>query len=93
MVLGMATTKITITVDNAQLKEIRALVKTKQTASTSAFVKHAIGVALADSRGWDEMLEEALQRTGGPLTKEEHAWTEEILTAKPRKAGKDKKAA
>jgi len=93
MVLGMATTKITITVDNAQLKEIRALVRAKRTASPSAFVKHAIGVALADAAGWSEMLKEALQRTGGPLTKEEREWADSILTAKPRKAGKDKKAA
>ncbi len=93
MVFGMATTKITITVDNAQLKEIRALVKAKRTASTSAFVKRAINNALMDALSWDEMLDAALERTGGPLTEEEHAWTEAILTAKPRKAGRDKKAA
>ena len=52
MVLGMGTTKITIT------------------------------LALADEAGWREMLDDALQQTGGPLTDKERAWADAMLTGK-----------
>lgn len=81
----MATTKITITLDNRQLAEIRALVAAGTAASVSAFVKHAIGVALFDAAGWREMLEDALQQSGGPLTKKERAWADAILSPHPQK--------
>lgn len=68
MVLGMPTTKITITLPDDQVEGIRGLVAAGQAASVSAFVKHAVGVALFDAAGWREMLEEALRQTGGPLT-------------------------
>src|SRR5664280_38056 len=44
MVFGMATTKITITLQNNQLEEIRALIAAGAAVSVSAFVKHAVGV-------------------------------------------------
>jgi len=53
----MATTKITITLEDDQVEEVRALVAAGQAASVSAFAKHAIGVALSDAAGWREMLE------------------------------------
>lgn len=51
MVAGMAATKITITIDNAQLKENRAIVESGQATNVSAFVKHAVRVALSDAAG------------------------------------------
>jgi Arc/MetJ-type ribon-helix-helix transcriptional regulator len=85
MVLGMATTKITITLQDEQLDEVRALVAAGQAASVSAFVKHAVKVALHDAAGWREMLGEALQQTGGPLTKNERAWADAILSPRGQK--------
>ena len=85
MVLGMATTKITITVQNAQLEEIRALVAAGQAANVSAFVQRAIEVALYDAAGWKEMLSDALEETGGPLTKKERSWADAILSSRPRR--------
>ena len=81
MVSGMATRRITITLPDEQLTEIRALVTAGQAASTSAFVQHAVRVALSDAAGWKEMLEDALQQTGGPLTKKERAWADRFLSA------------
>jgi len=43
MFFRMATTKITITVDDDQLRDIHALVAAGQTPSVSGFVKHARG--------------------------------------------------
>ncbi len=82
----MATTRITITLADDQLEEIRALVAAGQAATTSAFVKHAVGVALSDAAGWREMLNEALHQTGGPLTGKERAWADAILApgSRPR---------
>src|SRR5438067_8850259 len=67
MVFSMATTKITITLQNDQVEAIRALVAAGKSANVSAFVQHAVRVALFDAEGWREMLEDALQQTGGPL--------------------------
>jgi Arc/MetJ-type ribon-helix-helix transcriptional regulator len=80
MVFGMATTKVTITLDRDQLEELRALVSTGKAASVSGFVQHAVHVALHDVAGWREMLDAALQDTGGPLTKKERAWADARLT-------------
>ena len=94
MVFGMATTKVTVTLDDGQVREIRALVAAGQAANVSAFVQHAVGVALHDAAGWKEMLEDALQQTGGPLTKKERAWADALLSPQERKrSGKKGKAA
>jgi len=87
MVFGMATTKITVTLDEDQVKEIRALVAAGQAANVSAFVQHAVGVALYDAAGWREMLVDALQQTGGSLTKKERAWADAFLSPPERKRG------
>ena len=90
MVVGMATQKITVTLDVDQVQKIRALVAAGQAANVSAFVQHAVGVALHDAAGWKEMLEDALQQTGGPLTKNERAWADAFLAPQERKRGPKK---
>ncbi len=85
MVFGMATTKFTITLQDSQLEEIRALVAAGNAASISAFVKHAVQIALHDAGGWREMLDESLKNTGGPLTAKERAWADGILLPKQGK--------
>jgi len=90
MVFGMATQKITVTLDDDQVKEIRALVAAGQAANVSAFVQHAVGVALHDAAGWRDMLNDALRQTGGPLTKNERAWADAILSPHERKRGTKK---
>ncbi len=85
----MATIKITISLPDNQVQEIRALVSVGQAAYTSAFVKHAVGVALSDAAGWREMLKDALHQTGGPLPKKERAWADAILS--PRQPGGSRK--
>ena len=90
MVIGMATQKITVTLDEDQVKQIRALVAAGQTANVSAFVQHAVGVSLNDAAGWKEMLEDALRQTGGPLTKNERAWADGILSPRERRKGPKK---
>jgi Arc/MetJ-type ribon-helix-helix transcriptional regulator len=83
----MATTKLTITLENEQLDEVRKLVAAGASSSVSAFVKHAVGIALHDAAGWSEMLRTALRESGGPLTEKERAWADRILSPKPRKGG------
>ncbi len=89
----MATTKITITLPDDQLQEIRALIAAGEAANISAFVKHAVGVALSDAAGWRGMLADALQQTGGPLTTKERAWADAILAPRRRRNSKKGKAA
>jgi Arc/MetJ-type ribon-helix-helix transcriptional regulator len=90
MVTGMATQKITITLDVDQVKEIRALVAAGQAANVSAFVQHAVGIALHDAAGWKEMLEDGLLQTGGALTRKERAWADALLSPRERKTGPKK---
>lgn len=93
MVFSMATTKITITVHDDQLEEIRALVAAGRAANVSAFVQRAVGVALFDAAGWREMLDEALQQSGGPLSKKERDWADSVLTTEGQRGGRKRKAA
>jgi Arc/MetJ-type ribon-helix-helix transcriptional regulator len=69
MAFGMATTKVTITLEEKQLEAVRKLVAAGKAATVSAFVKRAVGVALQDVAGWRVVLAEALEQTGGPLTR------------------------
>jgi Arc/MetJ-type ribon-helix-helix transcriptional regulator len=82
----MATRKVTITLDAADLDRIRALVDGGTAPSVSGFVQHAVGVALDDVAGWGALLAEALRETGGPLTDEERAWADGV-TSDPEDLG------
>ena len=81
----MATTKVTITLEDDQLEEIRKLVQAGTASSVSGFVKHAVGIALHDATGWREMLDEALQQTGGRLSNAERTWADSLLSPSARK--------
>lgn len=79
MVFGMATKKVTVTLDESQLQRIRALVDAGSAPSVSGFVQHAVSVALDDVAGWGALLAEALRQTGGALSDQERAWADAIL--------------
>ena len=79
MVIGMATRKVTVTIPEAQLEAVRRLVDAGAASSVSAFVQHAVAVAVDDAAGWGVVLAEALRSTGGPLTDEERAWADGVL--------------
>lgn len=85
MVIGMATTKVTVTLDNQQVQQIRNLVSSGRAASVSGFVQHAVGVALDDVAGWGAMLAQALDDSGGPMTPEERAWADTTLGVPKRR--------
>ena len=87
MVIGMATRKVTITLDETQLDRVRRLVDSGGAASVSGFVQHAVAVALDDVAGWGATLAEALRDTGGPLTDDERAWADELLGNPTRRHG------
>ena len=84
MVTGMATKKVTITLDEDQVERIRALVEAGTASSVSGFVQHAVGVALDDVAGWGAMLADALTDTGGELSRQERGWADEVLGIKGR---------
>lgn len=87
MVLGMATRKVTVTLEESQLDQIRKLVAAGTASSVSGFVQHAVAVAIDDVAGWGALLAEALRETGGPLTDEERAWADDLLGTRPRRRG------
>jgi Arc/MetJ-type ribon-helix-helix transcriptional regulator len=87
MVIGMATKKVTVTLDEHQIARIRGLVEGGATSSVSGFVQHAVSVALDDVAGWGAMLAEALRESGGPLTKQERAWADGVLGRRGRRRG------
>ena len=83
MVIGMASRKVTITLDEAQLDRIRALVIAGSAPTVSGFIQHAVAVALDDVAGWGALLAEALRETGGALSDDERTWADEILGVNP----------
>lgn len=87
MVSGMATRKVTVTLDEAQVGQIRKLVEGGSAASVSGFVQHAVTVALDDVAGWGALLAEALRDSGGPLSDDERAWADGLLGTRRRRRG------
>jgi Arc/MetJ-type ribon-helix-helix transcriptional regulator len=81
----MATRKVTVTLAEEQLDRIRALVSAGKAPNVSAFVQHAVRVALDDVAGWGAMLAEALTDSGGPLTAAEKAWADDVLGVTKRR--------
>lgn len=88
MVNGMATTKFTITLDDDQFEALKQLVAAGHAASVSAFVRKAVETALTDAAGWHQMLDEALEAAGGPMTDAERAWADRVLGHAPSKKGR-----
>lgn len=84
MVVGMATKKVTITLEEDQVERIRTLVEAGTASSVSGFVQHAVGVALHDVAGWGAMLADALTDTGGELSRQERRWADGVLGIKGR---------
>jgi Arc/MetJ-type ribon-helix-helix transcriptional regulator len=80
MVLGMADTqKVTVTLPIDQVAAIRDLVRDGSTASVSGFVTAAVALALEDRLAFEELLDEGLQKTGGPMTPQEQRWADQII--------------
>ncbi|MDX2050962.1 MAG: hypothetical protein SFV15_01135 [Polyangiaceae bacterium] len=88
----MASVKVTITLGDAELLQIKKLATQGKTPNVSAFIQHAVQVALADVAGWGAMLAQALQQTGGPLSNSERAWADSILKPTPRGRGRKRAA-
>jgi Arc/MetJ-type ribon-helix-helix transcriptional regulator len=86
MVNGMSSKKVTVTLDEIQLEQIRSLVGAGTTPSVSGFVQHAVAVALDDVAGWGAVLAEALRQTGGALSEDERAWADDVLGTSTRPA-------
>jgi Arc/MetJ-type ribon-helix-helix transcriptional regulator len=79
MVSGMATKKITVTLEEEQFERIQSIVKSGKAKSISGFVQHAVSVALDDVAGWGALLSQALIESGGDVSSEERAWADEVL--------------
>ena len=84
MVVGMATAKITITLPDRQLEEIRKRVAAQNSPSVSGFIQQAVQKSLDNAAEFRAIVEEALKKTGGPLKPKERAWARKMLKARRR---------
>jgi Arc/MetJ-type ribon-helix-helix transcriptional regulator len=78
MVIGMATTKVTITVPDEQLAEIKKRVGAREASSVSDFIQNALQKSFENEAVFRAMIQEGLAATGGPLTAKERAWAEGV---------------
>jgi Arc/MetJ-type ribon-helix-helix transcriptional regulator len=85
MVTGMATTKITITLPDRQLEEIRKRVAAEGAPSVSGFIQRAVQKSLDNAAEFRALVEDALKETGGPVKPRERAWAREMLSARKRR--------
>jgi len=88
----MATTKITITLPDPQLNEIRKRVAAQDSPSISVFIQQAVQKSLENAAEFRAMVEQALKETGGPLKPKERAWARKMLSPRKRRT-KSRKAA
>ena len=86
MVKSMATTKITITLPDSQLEEIRRRVAAKESGSVSGLIQQAVRKSLDNAAEFRKMVDQALLETGGTLTAKERIWARKMLTPRNRSA-------
>lgn len=92
MVSGMAATKLTITLSNRQLEEIRKRVAAQQSPSISGFIQQAVQKSLESAAAFRAMIDEGLNATGGPPKSRERAWARRMLSARKPVAKRGKAA-
>ena len=88
----MATRKITITLPDRQLQEIRKRVAAQEFPTISGFIQQAVQKSLENAAAFRAMIDEGLNATGGPPKRSERAWARRMLSARKR-GGKPRKAA
>jgi len=85
----MASKKITITLPDRQLEEIRKRVAVQESPTISGFIQQAVQKSLENSAAFLAMIDEGLSATGGPPKPRERAWARMLSArrrgAKPRK--------
>ena len=80
----MTTTKITITLPDRQLAEIRKGIAARKLVSVSGFNQQAVQKSLENAAEFRAMVNEVLKETGGPLTPKERAWARKMLSPRQR---------
>jgi len=61
------------------LAQLRAMKAAGEIDSVAGFVRHAVRMALLDRVEFKALLDESLERSGGPLTEAEKAWADRVL--------------
>jgi Arc/MetJ-type ribon-helix-helix transcriptional regulator len=82
----MATSKITITLPDRQLHEIRKRVAAQDAPNVSGFIQQAVQRSLENEAEFRATVQEALRETGGPLKPKERAWAKGMLSPGRRRA-------
>ena len=72
-------TKIAVSIAAPLLRRVQSEVARKRVKSVSAYVEHAIAAQLAAESQFDELLADALAKTGGAPTRSERAMARKIL--------------
>jgi Arc/MetJ-type ribon-helix-helix transcriptional regulator len=81
---GIATTKITVTLPDRQLTEIRKRVAAQEAPTVSGFIQQAVQKSLENAVDFRAMVGEGLTATGGPPKSRERAWARRMLAARKR---------
>jgi len=75
------TIKIAVSLPDHLVTAARRAVKHGHAASVSAYVAEAMA-AYQDEHRFDAMVDDILQRTGGPMTDAEKAWADDLLAGR-----------
>lgn len=84
----MAAAKITITLQDKEIEEIRKRVAVHESASVSGFIQRAVQRTLMNSAEFSAMVDQGLIEAGGPLTAKERAWAQRMLSPQKRRTRK-----
>lgn len=84
----MATVKITVTLPDTQIEEIRKRVAILEAESVSGYIQRAVQWALLNSSEFSALIDQGLLETGGPLTPRERATARKTLAPQKRRTRK-----
>lgn len=79
MFSGMRGRRVPVVLGEQDLAQLRAMKAVGEIDNVAGFVRHAVRLALLDRVEFKALLEESLERSGGPLTEAEKAWADRVL--------------
>jgi hypothetical protein len=71
--------KLAVSMSPKLLAKVKAAVAGKRSPSVSAYVEHAVRSQLAAEADFDQLLEEMLDKSGGPPTADERSRARRLL--------------
>jgi Arc/MetJ-type ribon-helix-helix transcriptional regulator len=78
-VVRMTKAKVTMTMDKDLLARVKQAIDSGRAPSVSAYIEKAVEHWLIEEESAEELVDDMLEESGGPITADERVWADRIL--------------